>query len=187
MITFLLIHSGSLTSMVIIFHCTLFIHCNVFWYIMTNYYCTYVYVIFCMYVEIAFHTVFRTLHYFSLAVNMNFKCPSPKNVVVKHYCTTVWINPLRWVVSALVYVFPFVCRYLLNNQQQQQHKSVIDLMPMIGARFYMQLDAIQIRADMLENEVSKEMENGRLCRLLVKLGTINERPEWVCSCVGCMN
>jgi len=71
----------------------------------------------------------------------------------------------------------FVCRYLLNNQQQQQHKSVIDLMPMIGARFYMQLDAIQIRADMLENEVSKEMENGRLCRLLVKLGTINERPE----------
>ena len=81
----------------------------------------------------------------------------------------------------------FVCRYLLNNQQQQQLKSVIDLMPMIGARFYMQLDAIQIRADVLENEVSKEMENGRLCRLLVKLGTINERPEWVCLCVKCMN
>ena len=74
--------------MVIIFHCTLFIHFNVFWYIMTHYYCTYVYVIFCMYVEIAFHTVFRTLHYCSSAVNINFEYPSPKNVVVKHYCTS---------------------------------------------------------------------------------------------------
>ena len=50
-------------------------------------------------------------------------------------------------------------------------------MPMIGARFYTQLDTLQIRGDVLENELSKEMENGRLCRLLVKLGTINERPE----------
>nr|CAD7195330.1 unnamed protein product [Timema douglasi] len=66
--------------------------------------------------------------------------------------------------------------YLLTNQQQQ-HKTVTDLMPMIGARFYTQLDAVQIRADVLEDELSKEMENGRLCRLLVKLGTINERPE----------
>ncbi|PSN54180.1 hypothetical protein C0J52_03572 [Blattella germanica] len=56
--------------------------------------------------------------------------------------------------------------YLLTNQQQQQHKSVTDLMPMIGARFYTQLDANQLRADVLENELSKEMENGRLCRLL---------------------
>ncbi|XP_071050850.1 PAN2-PAN3 deadenylation complex subunit PAN3 isoform X2 [Onthophagus taurus] len=56
-------------------------------------------------------------------------------------------------------------------------RSVTDLMPMIGARFYTQLDNIQSRTDVLENEVSKEMENGRLFRLLVKLGTINERPE----------
>lgn len=68
--------------------------------------------------------------------------------------------------------------YLLSNTQQpQQPKSVTDLMPMIGARFYTQLDAVQARADMLENELAKEMENGRLCRLLVKLGTVNERPE----------
>lgn len=50
-------------------------------------------------------------------------------------------------------------------------------MPMIGARFYTQLDTIQSKVDLLENEVSKEMENGRLFRLMVKLGTINERPE----------
>lgn len=64
--------------------------------------------------------------------------------------------------------------YLLSDQAR---KSVTDLMPMIGARFYTQLDSIQSRSDVLENELSKELENGRLFRLLVKLATINERPE----------
>uniref|UniRef100_A0A1B6C5K5 PAN2-PAN3 deadenylation complex subunit PAN3 n=2 Tax=Clastoptera arizonana TaxID=38151 RepID=A0A1B6C5K5_9HEMI len=64
--------------------------------------------------------------------------------------------------------------YLLSGQPR---RTVVDLMPMIGARYYSQLDAVQMHADILESEVSKEMENGRLCRLLVKLGTINERPE----------
>lgn len=50
---------------------------------------------------------------------------------------------------------------------------------MIGARFYTQLDVLQLRTDIMENEISKEMENGRLFRLLVKLGTINERPEYI--------
>lgn len=50
-------------------------------------------------------------------------------------------------------------------------------MPMIGARFYTQLDAVQLRSDSLESELSKELENGRLFRLLVKLATINERPD----------
>lgn len=57
------------------------------------------------------------------------------------------------------------------------HRCVTDLMPMIGARFYTQLDALQSKCDMQEDELAKEMENGRLYRLLVKLGTINERPE----------
>ena len=52
-----------------------------------------------------------------------------------------------------------------------------DLMPMIGARFYTQLDAVQSRSDTLESELSKELDNGRLFRLLTKLGTINERQE----------
>ncbi|XP_035723493.1 PAN2-PAN3 deadenylation complex subunit PAN3-like [Vespa mandarinia] len=64
--------------------------------------------------------------------------------------------------------------YLLSNQAR---RSVTDLMPMIGARFYTQLDAVQLRSDVLENELAKELENGRLFKLLVKLATINERPE----------
>lgn len=64
--------------------------------------------------------------------------------------------------------------YLLSNQAR---RSVTDLMPMIGARFYTQLDAAQLRSDVLKNELAKELENGRLFKLLVKLATINERPE----------
>ncbi|XP_071445914.1 PAN2-PAN3 deadenylation complex subunit PAN3 isoform X2 [Hetaerina americana] len=63
------------------------------------------------------------------------------------------------------------------NVGNSRAHSVADLMPMIGARFYTQLDALALRGDSLEEEVAKEMENGRLCRLLVKLGAINERPE----------
>lgn len=64
--------------------------------------------------------------------------------------------------------------YLLPAHQK---RTVVDLMPMIGARYYTQLDAVQLHGDCLENELAKEMENGRLFRLLVKLGSINERPD----------
>lgn len=66
--------------------------------------------------------------------------------------------------------------YLLSTTTR---RSVTDLMPMIGARFYTQLDALQSQCDMQENELAKEMENGRLYRLLVKLGCINERPDFL--------
>uniref|UniRef100_T1JCH4 PAN2-PAN3 deadenylation complex subunit PAN3 n=1 Tax=Strigamia maritima TaxID=126957 RepID=T1JCH4_STRMM len=66
--------------------------------------------------------------------------------------------------------------YLLTNQTR--FRSVNDIMPMIGARFYTQLDAAQMRSDVIETELSKEVENGRLFRLLTKLGIINERPEF---------
>lgn len=51
-------------------------------------------------------------------------------------------------------------------------------MPMIGARFYTQLDSAQLRSDVIENELAKEVENSRIFRLLCKLGAVNERPEY---------
>ncbi|XP_074649984.1 PAN2-PAN3 deadenylation complex subunit pan3-like [Tubulanus polymorphus] len=66
--------------------------------------------------------------------------------------------------------------YLLSNHNRI--RSVNDIMPMIGARFYTQLEAAQIRNDLLENELAKEIENSRLCRLITKLGIINERQEF---------
>ncbi len=39
------------------------------------------------------------------------------------------------------------------------------------------MDQIQLANDQMTEELTKEYENGRLFRLLVKLGTVNERPE----------
>ncbi|XP_018578150.1 PAN2-PAN3 deadenylation complex subunit PAN3 [Anoplophora glabripennis] len=65
--------------------------------------------------------------------------------------------------------------YLLSTQQR---RSVTDLMPMIGARFYTQLDNLHNQIETLDNELSKEVQNGRLFRLMAKLATINERPDF---------
>ena len=50
-------------------------------------------------------------------------------------------------------------------------------MPMVGARFYQQLDSAHRLTDQLEDELSREVQNGRLFRLLAKLSAIAERPE----------
>lgn len=48
---------------------------------------------------------------------------------------------------------------------------------MIGGRVYHCLERVQLKQDWLEGELSKEVECGRLFRVLAKLGTITERPE----------
>ena len=78
-------------------------------------------------------------------------------------------------VYILFFFFFLHYSYLLTNQPRA--RSVNDIMPMIGARFYTQLDAAQMRNDVLEEELAKEVMNGRLLRLISKLGIINERPE----------
>ena len=69
-------------------------------------------------------------------------------------------------------------------------------MPMIGARFYAQIDNLHVRGDILENELAKvsrlnaitrasphevfvvqELDCGRLFRLICKLDALLERPE----------
>ncbi|UYV83720.1 PAN3 [Cordylochernes scorpioides] len=101
--------------------------------------------------------------------------------------------------------------HLCTNQQRP--RSINDIMPMIGARFYTQLDAAHLRSDVIELELAKnasafviktgsttqwqatdlapkemaasdmrnrchEVQNGRMFRMLCKLGAINERQEF---------
>ncbi|XP_065668599.1 PAN2-PAN3 deadenylation complex subunit pan3 isoform X2 [Hydra vulgaris] len=74
--------------------------------------------------------------------------------------------------------------HLLSSQITSNPHNINEVMPVIGARFYSQLDSAQARCELLENELSKELDNGRLLRILAKLGTILERsefnmdPEW---------
>jgi len=66
--------------------------------------------------------------------------------------------------------------YLLTNSQRV--KSVNDLMPMVGARFYTALDSSMQRTDSLEQELAREVECGRVVRLLTKLCSIVDRAEF---------
>lgn len=53
-------------------------------------------------------------------------------------------------------LFLCTCRYLLTDQSRL--RSVNDIMPMIGARFYTQLDASQMRNDVIEEDLAKVCE-----------------------------
>ncbi|KAK4688843.1 PAB-dependent poly(A)-specific ribonuclease subunit 3, partial [Tremellales sp. Uapishka_1] len=57
-------------------------------------------------------------------------------------------------------------------------KTVDDVISMLGARILNDFDAMQNYADSLESELQSEVENGRLVRLMAKLGFINERAEF---------
>lgn len=54
-------------------------------------------------------------------------------------------------------------RYLLTEQSRL--RSVNDIMPMIGARFYTQLDASQMRNDVIEEDLAKVEKSHRTARV----------------------
>ncbi|WVR04775.1 hypothetical protein IAU60_001787 [Kwoniella sp. DSM 27419] len=57
-------------------------------------------------------------------------------------------------------------------------KNIDEALKLMGPRILNELDAMQNYADTLESEIGAEMENGRIVRLLTKLGFINERAEF---------
>jgi len=50
--------------------------------------------------------------------------------------------------------------------------------PLFAARLLSECDNLYNQLDILERACSQEMENGRMMRLLIKLGLINERPDY---------
>lgn len=66
---------------------------------------------------------------------------------------------------------------LLYSKQQEQKRTINDIMPMIGARFYVQLNLSYELHDNAQMDAEREALNGKLFRLLVKLSMINDRPE----------
>lgn len=70
-----------------------------------------------------------------------------------------------------------VIRYLLHPAPPQRLKSLNDLMPYIGARFYTEIDNQNRLLSAMEGELGKELQNGRLMRLMTKLEFVVDRPE----------
>ncbi len=65
------------------------------------------------------------------------------------------------------------------NPTTGRMKHISDAIQYIGHRFYNSLDNAYTRGDVIENELSKEIENGRLFRLICKLNIVLERQEYV--------
>lgn len=60
---------------------------------------------------------------------------------------------VRFTALAIHGILLRLDRYLLTDQNRM--RSVNDIMPMIGARFYTQLDAAQMRNDVIEEDLAK--------------------------------
>ncbi|KAI8990298.1 hypothetical protein BDB01DRAFT_756459 [Pilobolus umbonatus] len=66
--------------------------------------------------------------------------------------------------------------YLLGKPSPT--KSIDEVIRLIGPRILHEINSSQYYTDALESNLSKELENSRLVRLLSKFGFINERPEF---------
>lgn len=73
--------------------------------------------------------------------------------------------------------FTQVVSALLASAEGQGMSSWQQLAGALGGRVLGELDTVNTYSDMLLSELTKEVENGRLLRLLVKLAAVNERPE----------
>ena len=68
--------------------------------------------------------------------------------------------------------------WLLTPAQPPVLKSIDDFISGISVHLVSAFDSSLHTQDTLTSELSRELENGRLVRLMAKLGTINERPEY---------
>jgi len=68
--------------------------------------------------------------------------------------------------------------WLLTPAQAPATKSVGDLLSGISTHIVSSLDSALHADDNLVSELSRELENGRIARLMMKLGAINERQEY---------
>ncbi|KAI9279488.1 kinase-like domain-containing protein [Umbelopsis sp. AD052] len=69
-----------------------------------------------------------------------------------------------------------VILYLLSKPMPT--KSIDEVISLIGPKILHEIDSAHHHSDFLESELSRELENGRLFRLLMKMNFINERPEF---------
>eukprot|EP00164_Ancoracysta_twista_P005483 GFYU01007519.1.p1 GENE.GFYU01007519.1~~GFYU01007519.1.p1 ORF type:complete len:722 (-),score=117.90 GFYU01007519.1:43-2208(-) len=56
--------------------------------------------------------------------------------------------------------------------------NIMEVCNMIAPKMLAEYEQAFNHVDVLENELAREMENGRISRLLIRLGFVNERPEY---------
>jgi len=101
-------------------------------------------------------------------------CNSLVAIQKEHFNTSIDIMSRTYSADLRNLILHFLTPQSMMNDRV---KSINDAMPIIGARFYTCLDNALTRGDIIENELSKEIENGRLFRLITKLNIVLERQD----------
>ncbi|KAK2563253.1 PAN2-PAN3 deadenylation complex subunit Pan3 [Acropora cervicornis] len=91
---------------------------------------------------------------------LSFDASNSPNAMIPHFQQEDLTSLGKLVLALACYSLQAVQRehiqqYLLSSPIPAHMKSVNDIMPMIGARFYTQLDAAQVKCDVLEGELAK--------------------------------
>ncbi|KAJ5385505.1 Zinc finger CCCH-type [Penicillium concentricum] len=68
--------------------------------------------------------------------------------------------------------------WLLNGLQKDQERTIDTFITGISSQLMSTFDSALHLDDQLTSDLGRELENGRLVRLISKLGLINERPEY---------
>ncbi|KAH8699010.1 putative poly(A)-binding protein-dependent poly(A) ribonuclease [Talaromyces proteolyticus] len=68
--------------------------------------------------------------------------------------------------------------WLLNAMQMDQERNIDIFISGISSQLISTFDSALHMDDQLTSDISRELENGRLVRLLTKLNFVNERPEY---------
>lgn len=97
------------------------------------------------------------------------------NNLVSHQNMKIALEHLTRVYSAEI---RDTVLWLLTPAVAPATKSIDEFFRGISNHVVASLDSAFHEADTLTSELSRELENGRLARLLMKLGTINERQEY---------
>ncbi|KAG1402636.1 hypothetical protein G6F60_005576 [Rhizopus arrhizus] len=61
---------------------------------------------------------------------------------------------------------------------QETEKKIDDVLILIGSRILEEINHNHFRNDELERQLGRELENGRIVKLISKMGFVNERPEF---------
>mmetsp|Transcript_10179 Transcript_10179/g.25523 ORF Transcript_10179/g.25523 Transcript_10179/m.25523 type:complete len:896 (-) Transcript_10179:15-2702(-) len=95
-------------------------------------------------------------------------------------CRTSDLNNLHKPVDSLLSHYSRELKNLMMvlSTPAPNYPSADDVCTLLSARVMQEMDHLHSYTDSLENELSKEMDNGRLFRLISKLGFVNERPEF---------
>ncbi|PAA53671.1 hypothetical protein BOX15_Mlig008722g1 [Macrostomum lignano] len=97
--------------------------------------------------------------------------------------TTVALQDLNTSIELITRAYSKDLASVIRQLIYGLSRSIYDVMPAIGARFFDHLCESQQRVDFLEAQLTKQLENGRLFRLASKLNTVCERelpadPAW---------